>query len=176
MFITAKEDEAKMFISGFVGGTGEAGLTADGGWWPWKGVPLLYDALCCKGKGGFWRFQGPNKKPKLPPMARVMSFPGKLLGSDILTPDQWGGQWPGSQGQRVLIVPNTQGLAQIMPLFYYKRFYHKVTSMSFCNITGSHSSTPHDTLSAQIKTISYCTHIITLTATLKPPLLLPDPV
>ena len=36
-----------------------------------------------------------------------------------------------------------QGPAQIMPHFYYKIFfYYKIISMSFCNITVSHSSAP----------------------------------
>ena len=40
-----------------------------------------------------------------------------------------------------------QGPAQILPPFLtYKFLYYKVISMSFCNTTTSHSSTPYDTL------------------------------
>ena len=41
---------------------------------------------------------------------------------------------------------NIQGLAQITPLFYYK-----IISMSFCNITISHSSAPQDILGEMFK-------------------------
>ena len=50
----------------------------------------------------------------------------------------------------VVEIPYT-GPAQITSLFYYKLFYFKVISMSFCNITISHSSTPCDILGEMFK-------------------------
>ena len=40
---------------------------------------------------------------------------------------------------------------QGLPLFYYKIFYYKIISMSFCNITISYWSTPYDILGEMFK-------------------------
>ena len=39
-------------------------------------------------------------------------------------------------------------------LFYYKIYYYKIISMSFCNITLAHSSIPNDILGEMFKLLS----------------------
>ena len=83
--------------------------------------------------------------------------------------------WPYRDG--IINCGNTQGRAHGTPLFYYQIFYHKVISMSFCNITTSRSSTPDDILGEVFRVLSISArHSPALPTTFRPALLLPDPI
>ena len=69
--------------------------------------------------------------------------------SQLLLGQMWATK--GRDGLLISSFTNIQGPAQIMPLFYYKLFYYNIISISFCNITISHSSLPYDTLGEMFK-------------------------
>ena len=48
----------------------------------------------------------------------------------------------------------TPGPAPTAPPFYYKSFYYRIVSLSFCPVTTSLSSTPYDTLAEVSKSLS----------------------
>ena len=70
------------------------------------------------------------------------SLAGNTVGWRVETAAE--GSSVGSVQGQTSAFSNIQGPAQIMPLFDYKLFYYEIVSVSFCDMTTSHSSTPYD--------------------------------